>query len=424
MANPIALHPDAALPWRCSPPRAMLARRLYATVKDLCRSSARTAHTDPAWLRRTRRSQRVGTVHHARSLRLPHAVQQAGSARSGGRSGLRSSWHARARSPSRRRRRTCRGSGRSNGIDTILVANEPVPPATTAPPDERTPSPTAQPVYGEHPNYVLPIYEVVGFNVAPQRVRPLLLRRRISIHAVVDPPQPERQLGDRQRSVQHQPARASLPGIDVLRLRAIRGPRLLEVARLYVRRQRMWEIAGETTPPSRNDIINTGLGGSFVGEALFRLASLVLEQESVAVLWRELGAAAISPSTGFNRLAFGERFRGVFASHEPVNYSRCSLGFTGTAQNTSGTSTTKLAAQRSARRLLDRLRVARQAGIHVHAPVRLLHVPGDGVERQRLREPHDARIARRQGLRQRGPDIAASGACTAATTTSRRRRFA
>jgi hypothetical protein len=32
----------------------------------------------------------------------------------------------------------------------------------------------------------------------------------------------------------------------------------------------------------------------------------------------------------------------VFDSHDPVNYSRPSLGFSGTAQNTSGTSTTKL----------------------------------------------------------------------------------
>ena len=30
-----------------------------------------------------------------------------------------------------------------------------------------------------------------------------------------------------------------------------------------------WEIAGETTPPSKNDQISTGIGGSFLGEALF-----------------------------------------------------------------------------------------------------------------------------------------------------------
>jgi hypothetical protein len=36
-----------------------------------------------------------------------------------------------------------------------------------------------------------------------------------------------------------------------------------------------WEIAGETTPPSRNDQIASGIGGSFLGEPLFRLAELV-----------------------------------------------------------------------------------------------------------------------------------------------------
>ena len=67
-----------------------------------------------------------------------------------------------------------------------------------------------------------------------------------------------------------------------------------------------WEIAGETTRPSRNDQINTGIGGTFLGEALFRLSSLMLENGgSAPPFWRELGAAALSPSAGFNRLLFG-----------------------------------------------------------------------------------------------------------------------
>lgn len=104
----------------------------------------------------------------------------------------------------------------------------------------------------------------------------------------------------------------------------------------------LWEIAGETTPPSRNDQINTGIGGTFLGEALFRMASLVLEHDAIGPIWRELGAAVISPSLGFNRLAFGNRFDAIFPSHDPVYYSRLQLGFSGTAQNDAGTSTTKL----------------------------------------------------------------------------------
>lgn len=104
----------------------------------------------------------------------------------------------------------------------------------------------------------------------------------------------------------------------------------------------LWEIAGETTPPSANDLVNTGVGGSFMGEALFRLASLLLENDDVPPLWREVGAALIQPSTGFNRVAFGNRFDQVFASRHPATYSRADIGFSGTAEQTTGTSTTKL----------------------------------------------------------------------------------
>jgi hypothetical protein len=104
----------------------------------------------------------------------------------------------------------------------------------------------------------------------------------------------------------------------------------------------LWEIAGETTPPSANDLVNTGIGGSFMGEALFRLASLLLENDEVPPLWREVGAALIQPSTGFNRLAFGTRFDQVFASRNPAIYSRADVGFSGTAEQTTGTSTTRL----------------------------------------------------------------------------------
>ena len=104
----------------------------------------------------------------------------------------------------------------------------------------------------------------------------------------------------------------------------------------------LWEIAGETTPPSKNDQINTGIGGAFLGETLFRMASLVLEHENVPPFWRELGAAVISPSLGFNRFAFGDRFDAVFASHNPAYYSRLNLGYSRSAQNDPGTSAADL----------------------------------------------------------------------------------
>ena len=38
----------------------------------------------------------------------------------------------------------------------------------------------------------------------------------------------------------------------------------------------VWEIAGEATKPSRNDQVASGIGGTFLGEALFRMSNLVL----------------------------------------------------------------------------------------------------------------------------------------------------
>jgi Domain of unknown function (DUF3943) len=89
----------------------------------------------------------------------------------------------------------------------------------------------------------------------------------------------------------------------------------------------LWEMGGETTDPSINDQIASGIGGSFFGEALFRMASLVLEGDGEKPgLWRELGATILSPPTGINRFAFGDRFKPVFPSHNPATFWRLRLG--------------------------------------------------------------------------------------------------
>lgn len=91
----------------------------------------------------------------------------------------------------------------------------------------------------------------------------------------------------------------------------------------------VWESYGETTRPSINDHVSTGIGGTFVGEALFRMASLLLEGGGEKpAFWRELGAAAISPATGFNRLVFGDRFDAIFPSRDPAISIRFRLGAT------------------------------------------------------------------------------------------------
>ena len=100
----------------------------------------------------------------------------------------------------------------------------------------------------------------------------------------------------------------------------------------------LWEIAGETTNPSINDMISTPIGGTFIGEPFFRMASLLLEDsEGPPGFWRELGAALISPPTGFNRLAFGSRFDDVFPSNRPATFMRFMAGgsFTSSSHNVS-----------------------------------------------------------------------------------------
>lgn len=101
----------------------------------------------------------------------------------------------------------------------------------------------------------------------------------------------------------------------------------------------LWEIAGEKTQPSANDQVASGIGGAFLGEALFRMASLVLEQRTLPRFWRELTAAAVSPSTGFNRLAYGQTADTVFSSHGAEYYSRAQLGFSRSSEDDAGLST-------------------------------------------------------------------------------------
>ena len=100
----------------------------------------------------------------------------------------------------------------------------------------------------------------------------------------------------------------------------------------------LWEIAGERTLPSRNDQINTGIGGSFLGEILFRLANLTLQHENLPPFWRETAAALISPPVGFNRLAFGPRFRTLFPSNDAVYVNRLEVGVSRRIQNSAGLS--------------------------------------------------------------------------------------
>jgi len=104
----------------------------------------------------------------------------------------------------------------------------------------------------------------------------------------------------------------------------------------------VWEIAGEATRPSRNDQVASGIGGTFLGEALFRMSNLVLEQGGgLPYFWREVAAAAIAPSAGFNRLVFADR-RGVFSSRDAAYFSRLQLCLAHSVKHDAGPSGTDL----------------------------------------------------------------------------------
>ena len=102
----------------------------------------------------------------------------------------------------------------------------------------------------------------------------------------------------------------------------------------------VWEIAGEQTRPSRNDQVASGIGGTFLGEALFRMSSLLLEHGGgMPRVWRELAATAIAPSAGFNRLVVGERYGDVYSSRGASYFSELQLGYAGSVKRDLGTST-------------------------------------------------------------------------------------
>lgn len=101
----------------------------------------------------------------------------------------------------------------------------------------------------------------------------------------------------------------------------------------------VWEIAGENTRPSRNDQIASGIGGTFLGEALFRMSSLVLEQGGgLAGPWRRAAAAAIDPAAGFNRLVFADRYGGFESSRGAVYASELQFGYSRSVKRETGIS--------------------------------------------------------------------------------------
>ena len=228
---------------------------------------------------------------------------------------------------------------RSPATVAAAAASSPGQPSASGPADAGTPRARADavPPWGTRKGYgtaalgivgfqaLLNVFDRVYFGCCDFDTSPSSIRRNLRRRWVVDRDSfTINQLGHPyQGSVYHGLARAS-------------GLNYWEAAAYTFAGSALWEIAGETTAPSRNDQVSTGIGGTFLGEALFRMSSLWLEKGPGSSFWREVGAAVISPSVGFNRLAFGQRFDGVFPSNDPEYYSRTRVGFVSATQNRPG----------------------------------------------------------------------------------------
>jgi hypothetical protein len=70
----------------------------------------------------------------------------------------------------------------------------------------------------------------------------------------------------------------------------------------------MWELGFERWAPAPNDWIATSMGGITLGETLYRLSSLTLDNTATGGerTWREIGATLLDPVRGFNRLVRGQ----------------------------------------------------------------------------------------------------------------------
>jgi hypothetical protein len=193
--------------------------------------------------------------------------------------------------------------------------------ATTAQPIETSPPPK--------PSYVLPAVEIVAFDAALHAfdrrylnetgafsVTPATIRRNLRAKWVVDDDLYEiNQVGHPyQGSMYHGFARSA--GLNYWAASAYTFAGSL-----------MWEIAGETSTPSINDQIASGIAGSFLGEALFRTANLLIDKaDNRPGFGRMLLVLFLSPPTAANRALFGDRFDRVMPTRDPMYDARMQAG--------------------------------------------------------------------------------------------------
>ncbi len=192
--------------------------------------------------------------------------------------------------------------------------------------DERAPTQESE----GHKSHVLPLIEIVAMDAAINRAGSLLLdpatfrvtpesiRRNLRGPWVVDDdPFQVNQFGHPyQGAMYHGIARSNGLGYWPSAVYTFAGSAL-------------WEIAGETTRPSANDQIASGIAGSFLGEPLFRISRLLLDRaDNGPGPWRTLAAVLASPPTGINHLLVGSPANSPRSDAVPFSDIRLQFGVT------------------------------------------------------------------------------------------------
>ena len=183
---------------------------------------------------------------------------------------------------------------------------------------------------GPHKSYILPVVEIVAMDAAVNlggrlllepatfEVTPQSIRRNLRGPWVVDDdPFEINQFGHPyQGAMYHGIARSNGLGYWPSVVYTLAG-------------SAFWEIAGETTRPSFNDQIASGIAGSFLGESLFRVSRLLLDRaDGKPGAWRKLGAVLASPPAGINQALVGTPAGSPASDAVPFSDIRVQFGTT------------------------------------------------------------------------------------------------
>jgi hypothetical protein len=70
----------------------------------------------------------------------------------------------------------------------------------------------------------------------------------------------------------------------------------------------MWELFGESKPPAINDVLSTSITGIALGEPLYRLSLVVLDETASGLdrAWREAVVFLLNGGLGLSRLSRGQ----------------------------------------------------------------------------------------------------------------------